>query len=167
MYHRLWTLLNIALVAISIIYIWFFRPHDSSLVISSQLLAQVGVVLFFININMYFIFLVIRKTSVRNVKIRLAKISRYIMKWHIKIGLAGTAVILGHAIINFSEFGPVVGYTHLKLITGYMAVAFLGVTLFAGYLRHKKASGFRRRFHLVSAFVFFTMFLIHMFITIG
>ncbi|EKN66716.1 hypothetical protein BABA_14702 [Neobacillus bataviensis LMG 21833] len=166
MYHRLWSAANILLIVISIVYIWFIRPHDSSLVVAGQVLAQVAVVLFFVNINMYFIFLVIRKTSVRKVKIRLAKFSRYFMKWHIKIALLGATVIIGHGLINFYELGPLLGYGHMKLWSGYLSILLLGITLFAGYLRHKKASGLRRKFHLISAMTFLSAFLLHMFVII-
>lgn len=166
MYHRIWTAANLLLLVLSFVYIWFIRPHDSTLVVTSQTFAQVGVVLFLININMYFIFLVIRNTSIRKVKIRLAKFSRYLMKWHIKIALLGTTVILGHASINLLEFGPIIGFTHMKLVSGYMALVLLFITLVAGYLRHKKASGFRRKFHLFSAMLFLAVFLIHMFVLV-
>ena len=165
-HHKLWIFVNIAAIILSIVYIWFLRPHDSSILITAQLLAQIGVILFLININMYFIFLVIRKTSLRKVKISLAKFSRYLMKWHIKIALYGTTVILGHALINLFELGPVIGFNHLKLLSGYLAILSLLFTLFAGYLRHKKASGFRRKFHLITAFVFLGVFLLHMFVFI-
>ncbi|MEH7076554.1 hypothetical protein [Neobacillus drentensis] len=165
-YHRLWMFGNLAAIVFSMVYIWFFRPHDSSLLIAAQLLAQIGMILFLVNLNMYFIFLVIRKTSVRKVKISLAKFSRYLMKWHIKIALIATTIIIGHAFINLYKLGPIIGFTHLKLITGYLAIASLSFTLVAGYLRHKKASGFRRKFHLITAFVFLGIFLLHMFIFI-
>jgi hypothetical protein len=163
LYHRIWTAGNIVLIIGSIVYIWFLRPHDSSLVITSQLFAQLGVLLFFININMYFIFLVIRKSSIRKVKICLAKFSRVLMKWHIKIAILGTTVIIGHAAINLSEIGPLIGYIHLKLLSGYLSILLLTVTLAAGYLRHKKASGFRKKFHRTIAMTFLISFLIHMF----
>ncbi|WP_342429419.1 hypothetical protein [Neobacillus sp. FSL H8-0543] len=163
MYHRIWTAGNIVLIVVSIVYIWFLRPHDSSLVITSQLFAQLGVLLFFININMYFIFLVIRKTSIRKIKIRLAKFSRVLMKWHIKIAVLGTTVMIGHAAINLYEIGPLIGYSHLKLLSGYLSIILLAVTLGAGYRRHKKASGFRKKFHRYTALTFLISFLIHMF----
>ncbi|PWT96354.1 MAG: hypothetical protein C5B52_15935 [Bacteroidetes bacterium] len=164
MYYKLWTFFNIALVLCSIFYIWFIRPHESSWVVVSQFLAQTAILLFLININMYFIFLVIRKTSLRNVKIRLAKFSRQMMKFHIPIALLGTTIIIIHAGINLKELGPVLGYVHLKLISGYLSFLLLATVLYAGYLRHFKASGFRRKFHLLSAMLFFAAFLLHMFI---
>jgi hypothetical protein len=166
LYHRLWIVVNIVLLVISGIYIWFFRPHDSTLVITGQVLAQIAVILFLININMYFIFFVIRKTTLRKVKIRLAKVSRVIMKWHIKVAVLATTVIIGHAFINLYEIGPVIGYGELKLVSGYLAITLLSVTLVAGYLRHKKATGFRRKFHLVTAMTFLAAFLLHMFINV-
>jgi hypothetical protein len=164
--HKLWIAVNSILIVVSVIYIWFFRPHDSSLVIVAQLLAHMAMILFLVNINMYFIFLVIRKSSVRKVKIRLAKFSRVMMKWHISIAITATTIIVGHAAINIYEIAPVIGYGNLKLVSGYLALSVLSVTLAAGYLRHKKSSGFRRKFHLLTAMAFFIVFFIHMFIPI-
>lgn len=162
--HKLWIAVNSIIIVFSFIYIWFFRPHDSSLVVLAGVLAQIAMVLFLININMYFIFLVIRKTSVRQVKIRLAKFSRVMMKWHISIAITATTIIIVHAAINLYEIAPVIGFNNLKLISGYLAISFLFLTLAAGYLRHKKSSGFRRKFHLITAMIFFLVFLLHMFI---
>jgi hypothetical protein len=164
--HKLWIAVNSILMVLSFNYIWFFRPHDSSLVVLAQFLAQIAMVLFLININMYFIFLVIRKTSVRQVKIRLAKFSRVMMKWHISIAITATTIIIGHAVINLYKIAPVIGFDNLKIISGYLAVSFLFLTLAAGYLRHKKSSGLRRTFHLTTAMIFFLVFLVHMFIPI-
>src|SRR5213080_3873268 len=159
LYYKLWTFVNIALIFLSTIYILLFHPHESSLLVLSQFLAQAAIILFYINLNMYFIFLVIRKTSVRKVKVRLAKFSRQMMKFHIRIALLGTTIIISHAAINLKELGPIVGYAHLKLLSGYLSFLLLLFTLLAGYLRHVKASGFRRKFHLVCAMIFFAAFL--------
>jgi hypothetical protein len=100
------------------------------------------------------------------VKIRLAKFSRYLMKWHIKIAVLGTTIIMGHASINLYGVGSLIGWGHIKLLTGYLALVMLAVTLFAGYLRHKKASGFRRKFHLITAMTFLGAVLVHMFMRV-
>jgi hypothetical protein len=164
LYYKLWTFFNVGLVLISIIYIWLIRPHESSWVVVSQFLSQAAILLFFVNINMYFIFLVIRKTSFRKVKIRLAKFSRKMMKYHVPIALLGAILIIGHAGSNVTVLGPILGYTHLKLMSGYLSFLLLLIVLYAGYLRHLKASGFRRKFHLISAITFFVVFLLHMII---
>jgi hypothetical protein len=165
-YHKIWMVTNVFLILVSIIYIWFFRPHDGTLVVIGQFLAQVAMMLFIINVNMYFIFLIIRKTKQREIKIRLATFSRYFMKWHIKIAITSTILIVGHVLINFFKIGPHIGYGNIKMIMGYIAFIFLVITLFAGYLRHKKATGFRKKFHRMIAMIFVILFLIHMFIPI-
>lgn len=164
MSHLIWIIGNVWIVLATIVYIWLFRRHDSSIVVISQILAQVAIILFMINVNMYFIFLVIRKTPHRKVKIRLANLARQLMKWHIKIAITATIIILGHIIINFSEFGPILRYSHLKMLTGYISTLFLISTLLAGYLRHKKANGFRKKFHRILAIIFVIMFFAHLLI---
>ncbi|WML24019.1 hypothetical protein [Neobacillus sp. OS1-33] len=166
MYHRIWTVTNVLLIIGSIIYIWFFRPHDSILIVISQFSAQIAMILFIFNVNMYFIFLLIRKTKQRKIKIRLATFSRYFMKWHIKIAISAAILIIGHSWINLFKIGPIIGFGHIKLLMGYSSFIFLIITLFAGYLRHKKASGFRKRFHRIIAMIFTVIFLIHMLIPI-
>lgn len=163
MYRRLWIAANLFLVVSTIFYIWFFRPHDSSTIIMGQILAQIGILLFIINVNMYFILLVIRKSPQRKVKVSLAKFSRRMMKGHIRIAVSGTILIVFHAWIMFNKIGATLGYYHLKLVSGYLAIFFLAITLFSGYLRHKKSSGYRRKFHLGSAMIFALAFLIHLF----
>ncbi|CRK83117.1 hypothetical protein [Neobacillus massiliamazoniensis] len=162
MYHRIWSVVNVLLIIGSIIYIWLFRPHDNTLIVISQFLAQIAMILFIFNVNMYFIFLIIRKTNKREVKIRLATFSRYFMKWHIKISISSTILIVGHVLINLVKIGPVIGYENIKMLMGYTSFVFLLVTLFAGYLRHKKATGFRKKFHRITAMIFTVLFLIHM-----
>ena len=163
MYRRSWFAVNLFLITLTFVYIWFFRSHDSSTIIMGQVLAQIGIILFIINVNMYFILLVIRKTPQRNIKISLAKFSRRMMKWHIRIAVSGTIFIVFHAWIMFNKIGATLGYNHLKLVSGYMSIFFLSITLLSGYLRHKRSSGYRRKFHLISAMTFAVMFLFHLF----
>ncbi len=163
MYRRLWIALNLFLVVSTFVYIWFFRPHDSSTIILGQIMAQMAILLFIVNVNMYFVFLVIRKTPQRKVKISLAKFSRWMMKGHIKIAVSGAILIVIHALIMLNQFGPTLGYGHMKLLSGYLAICLLTVTLYTGFLRHKKSSGYRRKFHLASAMTFAVVFLFHLF----
>lgn len=150
----------------TVIYIWIFRTHDSQIVTLGQIFAQVAIILFIINVNMYFIFLVIRRTKVRKLKITLAKISRHMMKSHIKLAVFGTILIVFHGGIMLVKLGEVIGYTNPKLVSGMIAILCLTVTLVAGYLRHKKSSGFRRKFHYTTAFLFTFVFLLHLFLPI-
>lgn len=166
MSYYIWLTVNIIFIVASAIYIWLFRSHTSTIITVGQLFAQVGIILFLININMYFIFRVIRRSKVRKLKIYLAKMSRKMMKAHIPIATLGTVMIVFHSCIMLLQVGEIIGYTHSKLVSGYGAILFLCMTLFAGYLRHKKATGFRRKFHLSSAVFFAVVFTIHLFLPI-
>jgi len=166
MAYYIWIFLNALLVISTFIYIWIFRSHDSQIVTLGQVFAQIAIILFIVNVNMYFIFLVIRRTKVRKLKIALAKISRKMMKSHIKLAIIGTILIVFHGGIMLVKLGELIGYTNPKMISGMLAILFLAITLFAGYLRHKKSSGFRRKFHYTTAFLFTFLFLFHLFLPI-
>ncbi|WP_449539814.1 hypothetical protein [Ferdinandcohnia sp. Marseille-Q9671] len=166
MAYFIWLLLNGILIISTLIYIWMFRTHDSQIVTLGQVFAQIAILFFIVNVNMYYIFLVIRKTRVRNVKITLAKLSRQMMKSHIKLAVLGTILIVFHGGIMLVKLGEVIGYTHGKIISGFFSIMLLGITLFAGYLRHKKASGRRRKSHYTFAFLFVFSFLLHLFLPI-
>ncbi|MBP1931734.1 hypothetical protein [Ammoniphilus resinae] len=162
--YYIWISLNSLFVFASALYIWLFAEHDSTLIVTGQLFAQLGILLFIININMYFIFLVIRHSPQRNIKIMLAKWSRKLMKLHIPIAVTGTAVILLHAGIMLQNIS--LDLTHPKMISGMIGIGFLCFTLFAGYLRRRRASGFRRKFHLTMALTFGVAFCVHLFFPI-
>lgn len=158
-----WIFVNFLVVSGTSIYIWVLNPVDSAVVALGQLFSQLAIILFIININMYFIFLVIRKSKQRSMKISLAKISRKMMKSHRLLGITGAIMIVFHVTIMVTKLGSVIGLSSGKFIAGYVSVSFLISTLFAGYLRHKKASKFRRKFHLFSALSFGIAFLVHIF----
>lgn len=139
MAYYIWLLLNALFIIATFIYIWIFRSNDSQIVTMGQVFANIAIILFIVNVNMYFIFLIIRRTKVRKLKIALAKISRTMMKSHIKLAIIGTILIVFHGGIMLVKLGEIIGYTHTKIISGVLAILFLTITLFAGYLRHKKS----------------------------
>ncbi|WNS76920.1 hypothetical protein RRV45_08020 [Bacillus sp. DTU_2020_1000418_1_SI_GHA_SEK_038] len=156
-----WITVNV--LTIFIILFWsFINGYDSNYILMGKILAQAAFILFLININMYFVFLLIRKSKVRQVKIKLAKISKEMMKYHIPIGITATLLIFLHSAIMI--------YTHiedfwiLKTTSGILSIGILPLLLYSGLLRRWKASGRRRRFHYTMAFIFFGTVLIHIFI---
>ena len=164
MKHIIWITVNGLFLLITTIYIWFFRSPETVLVGTGILLGQLAMILFLINVNMYFIFLVIKKSTKRNVKVTLAQLAKRMMKSHIPIAVAGTTMILIHASIMLVQLGPFFGFLHPKFISGYFAIFLLALTLIGGYRRYRKASGFRRKFHLSMALVFAVLFTIHLFL---
>jgi hypothetical protein len=162
--YYVWIVINGLLIIGSTLYIWMVQPNDSNVILFGKLFAQLAILLFFINVNMYFIFFVIRNSKVRSIKITLSKMSRKMMKTHIPIALAGTSLIVLHAGIMLFQLGETIGFLHLKMITGFFGIFMLSLTLFAGVLRHKKSSGFLRKFHLTTAVIFTGIFIIHLFL---
>ncbi|TLS54063.1 hypothetical protein FE782_01565 [Paenibacillus antri] len=129
-----------------------------------QLAAQLAVVLFFVNLSLAFLFFVIKRSAWKAVKVASVKLARKLMKSHIYVGIAGTALIVIHAGVMLAQLGRYVGYVHPKMVSGYAAILLLAITVAAGYLRSRRASGFRRKFHLTAALVFAGLFLAHIFV---
>lgn len=153
-----WLIINVCIVVI-ILFWSISQGYDNNSVLIGKLFSQVAIILFLINLNMYFVFLFIRRTKVRNVKIKLAKISKKMMKYHIPIAFTATTLIAFHAILML-----MVHNWNIKTASGVLAVLGLSILLFSGYLRRKKATGKRRKFHYTMAFIFFGIALIHIFL---
>lgn len=166
MSYYVWIILNALIIIGTALYIWIVNPHPSPTVRSGQFIAQLAIILFIVNINMYFIFLVIRKARKQKLRVSLATIARRMMRWHIPIAICATALIIIHAFIMLIKLGAVIGFLHLKMISGYAAIALLVLTLIGGYRRYRKASGFRRKFHYTMAFIFGALFMLHIFIPV-
>lgn len=166
MSHYIWIAVNGMFVIVSALYIWLADTQLSAVITTGKLFSQLAILFFLVNVNMYFIFLVIRKSKQRSVKVALAKISRKMMKFHIHIAVIGTSLILVHAGVMLTQMGQYISYAHPKMLAGYMSIVMLTVTLIGGYRRRQRATGFRRRFHLVMALLFAGVFTIHLFLPI-
>lgn len=163
MRYYIWITVNVLVILAIMIYVWVFNPSPSSMVRSGQFFSQVAVLLFIVNINMHFIFKVIKKSERGSLRTILVKTARKMMRWHAPIAIVGTSLILIHAGIMFGQLGHVIGYAHPKMVSGYVALLILSVTLIGGYRRAQRATGFRRKFHLAFALLFGSFFLIHIF----
>lgn len=152
--------LTVNILTIALIMLWsFYQGFESNYILIGKLLAQAAFTLFLINLNMYFVFLLIRKSKVRELKIQLARISKQLMKYHIPIATTATILIILH--------GAIMLYVHelnFKIASGILSVCGLIFLLFSGLLRRKKATGRRRKFHYKTAFLFFAFVLFHIFV---
>lgn len=156
-----WLIINI--ITVILILLWsLYKGYDSSYILIGKLIAQAAFILFLINVNMYFVFLLIRKSKVRNVKVKLAKISKRMMKYHIPIAVTAVLFILIHAAIMISV--QLDSLWKAKTTSGAIALGILFLLLYSGLLRRWKASGKRRRFHYLMAFIFLGFIFIHIFI---
>ncbi|MGN7398546.1 hypothetical protein ACTHO0_01730 [Cytobacillus praedii] len=156
-----WLTINLITV-ITIIFWSLYQGYDSNYILIGKMIAQAAFILFLINVNMYFVFLLIRKSKVRNVKVKLAKISKRMMKYHIPIAVSAASLIIVHAVIMFSAH-----FDHLwitKTTSGMFTMCLMLLLMYSGLLRRWKATGKRRKFHYVMAFLFLGFVFIHIFI---
>ncbi|MEH7122558.1 hypothetical protein V7127_04835 [Bacillus sp. JJ1773] len=155
--------LTINIITILVIVLWsLYQGYDSSYILMGKIIAQAAFILFLININMYFVFLLIRKSKIRNVKVKLAKISKKMMRYHIPIAITATLLIIAHAALMIST--RFVNLWNTKTVSGAAAIGILIILLFSVLLRRWKASGKRRKFHFTMAFVFLGFVILHVFI---
>ena len=156
-----WIAVNVTVVVI--IAVWAFsKGYDSSYVLIGKIIAQAAFMLYLINLNMYFVFLLIRKSTIRDVKVKLAKISKKMMKYHIPFAITASLLIGVHAVIM--AYVRREDFWIWKTGTGVLSLIILAVLLYSGLSRHRKATGRRRRFHYGMAFVFFSIVILHVFL---
>ncbi|WP_442596065.1 hypothetical protein [Neobacillus sp. D3-1R] len=156
----IWLAVNVLLIIGMVTWSFLQETNGFGLQIAT-LFSQAAVILVLFNINMYFIFLLIRKSTKRKTKLTLAKASRTIMKYHIPIAITATSLIILH--ITFILMNISFDTSSIKMWFGLIAACCLVFTLFAGYLRKRRASGHRRKFHIITAFIFLTFVLLHIF----
>lgn len=155
--------LTINIITVLLIVLWsLYQGYDSNYILIGKIIAQAAFILFLININMYFVFLLIRKSKIRNVKVKLAQISKKMMRYHIPIAITASLLIIVHAALMISAY--VTDLWKAKTVSGAAAIGILIILLFSGLLRRWKASGKRRKFHFTMAFVFFGFVILHVFI---
>jgi len=155
--------LTVNIITVIMIVLWsLYRGYDTNVILIGKLIAQAAFILFLVNVNMYFVFLFIRKSKNRNAKIKLAKISKRMMKYHISIALSATLLIVIHAGVMIVSHSDILWQS--KTASGIAAITILPILLFSGLLRRWKASGKRRKFHYTMAFIFIAFVFFHIFI---
>ncbi|MBT2688239.1 hypothetical protein J7I93_08600 [Bacillus sp. ISL-47] len=156
-----WLGVNIFTILLILLWSWY-QGYDSNKILLGKVLAQAAFILFLINLNMYFIFLLIRKSKIRKVKITLAKISKRMMKYHVAIAATASLLIIAHAVIMITALFE--DLWKAKTASGLITWIVLAVLLFSGLLRRRKSTGMRRKFHYIMAFLFFGFVFFHVFI---
>ena len=154
-----WLTVNVLTVLLLIIWSLLYQGFDSYEILTGKVFAHIAFVLFLVNINMYFVFLFIRKSKVRAVKVKLAKLSRKMMKYHVAIAVTAMVLIVLHVYMMIQIY--VDDLLTFKVFSGFSAVGVLLVLLGSGLLRRKKATGKRRKLHYTMAFIFFGFVLVH------
>ncbi|MBU9721819.1 MULTISPECIES: hypothetical protein [Bacillaceae] len=123
-------------------------------------LALIAVLL---NFSMYFLFLWIKKSRNKVRRKQLASIARKWMKTHRPVALIATLLIFNHglSVLIYSK-----GFsTSIPFITGAVTGVVFLILLVTGIFRNQKATGKRRRSHLLMAFIFIIILSLHIITT--
>ncbi|KAA9023857.1 hypothetical protein [Niallia endozanthoxylica] len=157
-----WLAVNIVTVITILLWSSIYQGYGSNTIMIGKVAAQVSFILFLVNLNMYFVFLFIRKSKKRTIKVKFAQISKRLMTFHIPVAVSASLLVFIHIItMIYGKWGHLWGQ---KTISGIVTFSLLLLLLFSGFLRKKKATGKRRRFHYKTAFVFFGLLILHIFI---
>ncbi|AQQ52640.1 hypothetical protein [Planococcus lenghuensis] len=87
---------------------------------------------------------------------KLVIFTRIYIRFHISFAVIGTVLITGH--ILYMTMLPLT----IVSLAGFAALVALLPLLYTGYLRKRKSSGRRRRFHRYTAFVFAVLVFVHL-----
>lgn len=157
-----WFFGNILFLTLISLYIALFNPVRSDIISFAKLTATVSIFLFLTNASMFIIFMTIRKTKSKQVKLFFVKLSRKVFKFHIPIAITATSLVSFHAFVMVFYKGAVINYFDLNVMFGVIAYLLLIFTLIAGYYRYRRASGLRKKTHRYLALSFVTAFIIHL-----
>jgi hypothetical protein len=123
---------------------------------SAKLFGRLAISYFFLSFLLYLFLYSISHLPKSQVRGGLVVFTRVYIRFHIAISIIGTLLIVLHVMVMASLM-PITP----KTITGLLAMIALCFVLFTGYLRKRKSSGKRRRFHRYMAFLFIALVVIH------
>ncbi|MFA9555851.1 hypothetical protein ACERII_00890 [Evansella sp. AB-rgal1] len=106
----------------------------------------------------YFLFLFIRKSKYRKQKLSVAKLARSWMKTHRPLGFICAIFVILH--ITFVLLSGTFALSP-KEVSGILAATLFVLLILSGWLRHRKATGRRKRNHRSIAFLFLFFVLLH------
>lgn len=137
----------------------FFKLTDSGTpaFLSARLSGRYGSVFFLLAFSLYLFLYAIPRLPRSKAHRKLVQFTRVYIRFHIAFALLGLLFIFWHAFFMFMHIPPATA----KMITGAAALIALLPLIVTGYLRKRKSSGKRRRYHRYSAFLFAAAVLIH------
>ncbi|WP_066175938.1 DUF4405 domain-containing protein [Bacillus marinisedimentorum] len=149
----------IGVVTIPVALAFFTEPLDYN---SVKWLGRIGLIYFLIAFTLYLLLFTISHSPRPKPKWlgKLVGFTRVFIRFHVATAIYAVLWILPHAW----WMGSNVPFDNRYSWTGALALLALIPLLITGYMRKRKSSGKRRRFHRYSAFVFVGLMLIHFFL---
>ncbi|MGP4081883.1 hypothetical protein ACTWQL_18460 [Pseudalkalibacillus sp. R45] len=145
----------LTLLSIPWLFYLLLQPRTISTAINWAYTALIYFILSFI---LYLFLQWISRSGRSNFRKKLVIFTRIYIRFHVAAALLGVTSLLMHVLIMV-QFGLIGSREGLS---GMIAIGGLVVLIFTGYLRKRKSSGKRRRFHRYAAYLFLFFVLIHM-----
>ncbi|WP_221569047.1 hypothetical protein [Alkalihalobacillus sp. TS-13] len=120
--------------------------------------AYTALIYFILSFILYLFLQWISRSGRSNFRKKLVTFTRIYIRFHVAAALLGVTSLLMHVLL-MAKFGLMESRAG---VSGMIAIGGLAVLLFTGYLRKRKSSGKRRRFHRFTAYLFLFFVLIHM-----
>ncbi|WP_349409199.1 hypothetical protein [Pseudalkalibacillus sp. SCS-8] len=133
-----------------------WRPMDHATAI---LWANTALVYFILAFILYLFLRLIGRLGRSEARRRLVIFTRVYIRFHVASAILGVGALLMHAGYMLSTGWAAT----LTGKTGMVALIALAALLFTGYLRKRKSSGRRRRFHRYTAYLFLIIVFFHVF----
>jgi hypothetical protein len=149
------SLMIISILTFPLLIFIIKQPYDYN---SAKTIAHLAIIYFFIAFLLYLFLYGISHLSKSPIRKKLVMFTRIFIRFHIAIGIMGTILILLHA----SWMLTIIPITSMYAMTGLFTLLGLLGVLVTGYLRKRKSSGKRRRFHRYMAFIFIVFIIIHL-----
>lgn len=150
--------------------IWFFINFTVILFASWKIstgyigihvvIGAIGLIFVFYNWSRHAVYSTIRSNISRKRKIKYAKLTRSVRKYHQWVGVFSLLIILFHAIFVMYYYN--FHFNNLKMISGIGAIAMLMGVVITGFRRKWKKTHRRHKVHLGFGFGLFALVLSHL-----
>lgn len=120
--------------------------------------AKTAALYFIITFFLYPFLYTISRLPKSALRSNLVTFTRIYIRFHIAFAIIGVLLIILHVM----GMQRIISINSPRAISGYLALLSLLSVLITGYLRKRKSSGKRRRFHRYMSFLFIFFVLVHL-----
>jgi hypothetical protein len=124
----------------------------------AKTVAHFAIIYFLIAFLLYVFLYGISHLPKSRIRKKVVIFTRVFIRFHIAIAIVGAIIIVIHATLMLT----IIPIESPHALTGLLTLLSLLAVLITGYLRKRKSSGKRRRYHRYMAFLFIVVLLIHL-----
>lgn len=123
-------------------------------------IATIGLLCIFHNWTRHAVYATIRSDIPRKKKIKFAKLTKKVRKYHQLVGTSALVIIIVHACFALYYYRFFI--SHSKAASGMMALLLLACVVLTGYRRKWKKTRKRQTIHLMFGYAMFIFVVLHL-----